>query len=114
MARFRIGSSNQFQVSDCSIAISDSDYVLRVNSDGSINISTENTDGGNINVVIQATDENGNHVPISVVGADQDELKTADLDSRDLLESVVEELKIMNLHLLTITNMSLNKEDVEV
>lgn len=61
----------------------------------------------------QGTDEDGNTWPISVVGAAQNELRTADEDQRDLLTSLLKEMKIMNIHLASITSMYIDREEIE-
>ena len=63
---------------------------------------------------LTATDLDGNTQPISVIGAEQDTLKVADDESRDLLYSVIKELKILNLHMSFITDNVIDREDVEV
>jgi hypothetical protein len=63
---------------------------------------------------LTATDLDGNTQPISVIGAEQDTLKVADDESRDLLYNVIRELKILNLHMSVITDNNIRKEDVEV
>jgi len=60
----------------------------------------------------QGTDSEGNTQPISIVSADQDQSRIADCESRDLLENIVEELKIMNVQLSNMTDMVIDKEDI--
>ena len=114
MAKRRLTSDKNFEIADVAVAVGDEDYIVHPNSDGSINVSTEGTDSGNINIVIQATDENGNHIPISAIGPDNDEMKIINIAQEDLLVNVIQELKIMNMHLSLITSMTINKEEVEV
>ena len=61
----------------------------------------------------QGTDTEGNTQPISVVGADQDQMRVADLESRDLLGNILEQLKIMNIHLSDVSDMQIGREDIE-
>lgn len=63
---------------------------------------------------LTATDLHGNTQPISVIGAEQDTLKVADDESRDLLYNVIKELKILNLHMSIITDNTIDREEVEV
>lgn len=60
----------------------------------------------------QGTDIDGNTQKISVVGADKDELRVADMDQRDLLESILKQLKIMNIHLSIMTDNQIDKKDI--
>ena len=84
------------------VQVWDGDEKIEVNTDGSINI------------VLKVVDEEGNNVPIGVVGAAQNELRVGDEDTRDLLTSLIEEMKIMNTHLSLITDTSIDREETEV
>jgi len=66
------------------------------------------------NGTLKATDVNGNTQNIGVVGPQQDELKTSDLNQQDILENIVKELKMMNLHLALMTDVDIDRETVEV
>jgi hypothetical protein len=61
-----------------------------------------------------ATDTDGDTQPVGVVGAQQDTLKVADDESRDLLFNVIQELRILNMHMTDMTDNVISKEDVEV
>jgi hypothetical protein len=63
---------------------------------------------------LTATDLDGNTQPIAVIGVEQDTLKAADDNSRDLLYNIIKELKILNLHMSIITDNTIDREDVEV
>jgi len=63
---------------------------------------------------LTATDLDGNTQPISVIGVEQDTLKVADDEARDLLYNVIKELKILNLHMSVITDNTIDREEVEV
>ncbi len=62
----------------------------------------------------QGTDDDGNTQPISVVGPSQNELRVSDLEGRDYLQEIVKELKIMNIHLSMVTDVSIDREELEV
>lgn len=64
--------------------------------------------------IVKGTDTEGNTQNIGVVGAQQDELKISDLNQQDMLTNIIKELKIMNMHLALMTDISLNREEVEV
>lgn len=64
--------------------------------------------------IVKGTDVDGNTQNIGVVGAQQDELKISDLNQQDMLTNIIKELKIMNMHLALMTDISLNREEVEV
>ena len=66
------------------------------------------------NARVIGTDVDGNAQFVSVIGPEQDTLKAADDESRDLLYDVIKELKILNLHMAFITDNALGREDVEV
>lgn len=66
------------------------------------------------NARVIGTDIDGNAQFVSVIGPEQDTLKAADDESRDLLYDVIKELKILNLHMAFITDNALGREDVEV
>lgn len=66
------------------------------------------------NGAVKGTDVDGDTQNIGVAGAAQDELKTSDLYQQDVLTNVVKELKIMNTHLALMTDVSVDREDVEV
>lgn len=63
---------------------------------------------------LKGTDGDGNTQEISVVGPYQDELKIADLDQRNLLTNIIKELKILNYHMSKITDLHIERQDVEV
>jgi hypothetical protein len=63
---------------------------------------------------VVATDINGDTQPVGVIGASQDTLKVADDEARDLLFNVIQELRILNMHMTDMTDNVIQKEDVEV
>lgn len=60
------------------------------------------------------TDLDGDAQFISVIGEEQDTLKVADDESRDSLNNIIKELKILNLHMSFITDNTIKRSDVEV
>ncbi len=63
---------------------------------------------------VVATDTDGDTQPVGVVGTQQDTLKVADDESRGLLFNVIQELRILNMHMTDMTDNVIEKEDVEV
>jgi len=63
---------------------------------------------------VLGTDSNGNTQEISVQGPKLDELKVSDNESRDSLNNIIKELKILNIHLSILTDMNITRQDVEV
>jgi hypothetical protein len=61
-----------------------------------------------------ATDLQGDAQNIAVIGEEQDTLKVADDEARDLLYNVIKELKILNLHMSIVTDNDIRREEVEV
>ena len=61
------------------------------------------------NARVIGTDVDGNAQFVSVIGPEQDTLKAADDESRDLLYDVIKELKILNLHMAFITDKALGR-----
>ena len=62
---------------------------------------------------LKATDVNGNSQPISVIGAESDILKVGDLDTSTTLLKILKELRIMNLYLSHITDIDIERSDIE-
>jgi hypothetical protein len=60
------------------------------------------------------TDTEGDTQPISVMGPQQDSLKIEDQEQYGLLNNILKELKIMNLHMTLITDNHIQSQDVEV
>jgi len=60
----------------------------------------------------QGIDSEGNTQPVGVVGADQDELKIADLEARDWLQDIIKELRIMNVQISAMTDIEIDKKDI--
>ena len=61
----------------------------------------------------QGTDTDGNTQPVSVVGPHSDELKIADIEQRDILYSILEQLKILNLYMASMSDMIIDESNVE-
>jgi hypothetical protein len=62
----------------------------------------------------QGIDIEGDTQPISVMGPEQDSLKIEDQEQYGLLNNILKELKIMNLHLTSMTDNHIQSQDVEV
>ena len=62
---------------------------------------------------LKATDVNGNTQNISIVGAESDTLKIGDFDSAFLLSKILKELRIMNLYLSHMTDIAIERSDIE-
>ena len=60
----------------------------------------------------QGTDTEGNTQPIAVVGSTPDELKVADMESRDYLQEIINELMIMNTHSYALTDLGIDREEM--
>ena len=60
----------------------------------------------------QGVDVEGNTQPIAVVGAPLNELRIADLESRDYLQEVIKEIKIMNMHLSIMSDLIIDRKDI--
>ena len=61
-----------------------------------------------------ATDRDGNTQNISISGPEQDEVRVSDFEQENLLNSILKELKKMNIHFSIINDMFIKNEDVEV
>jgi hypothetical protein len=62
---------------------------------------------------LKATDTNGNTKDIGVVGEYQDTIKVSDVETSQYLYEVLKQLKIMNIHLSNMTDMDIEKADIE-
>jgi len=63
---------------------------------------------------LTAIDVEGNTQDIGVVGPEQDTLKVSDDESKDLLYAIIKELKMLNLHMASITDLIITSSEVEV
>lgn len=61
---------------------------------------------------LKATDSDGNTQSIKVIGAEQDTLKVGDLETSTYLYNILKELKILNLHMATITDNFIENRDI--
>ena len=61
---------------------------------------------------VLGTDQDGNTQPIAAQGVDSDELKMSDFESRDYLQAMVKQLKILNFHMMLLTETAVKEEDV--
>ena len=61
---------------------------------------------------VLGTDHLGDTQPITAQGADSDELKMSDFESRDHLLSIITELKILNFHMSMLTETTVKEEDI--
>jgi len=62
---------------------------------------------------LKATDVDGNTQSIGVVGQEQDELKVADDINRELLYTIIKELKILNYHMSIMTDNIITERDID-
>lgn len=60
------------------------------------------------------TDADGNVTSIGAIEPGLDTLKVGDMETRELLYKVIKELKILNLHMSYMTDLVIDKEEVEV
>jgi hypothetical protein len=63
---------------------------------------------------VKGTDIDGNTADITAQGPENDELKVSDNESRDYLQRIIKELKILNLHMSLMTDENIRVHDVEV
>jgi len=68
---------------------------------------------GSSSSTLKATDTNGNTKSIGVIGENQDTLKVGDLETSVYLYEILKQLKIMNIHLSNMTDMGIEKSDIE-
>ena len=61
---------------------------------------------------VLGTDQNGDTQDITAQGIRSDELKISDFESRDYLETIVDQLKILNFHMMLLTETSVEEEDI--
>ena len=59
---------------------------------------------------VLGTDEDGNTQEIGTQG---DELKITDNESRDYLQAILAEMRVMNFHLALMSDVSISTDDVE-
>ena len=62
--------------------------------------------------VIAGLDRDGDSQAVGVIGAGSDTLKVGSLDERELLELILQQQKITNLHLRSATGEKITEEDV--
>lgn len=63
---------------------------------------------------LKGTTPNGDISDIGTVGPDYDQVKTNDVDNYILLTAMLKELKIMNLHMMQITDTHITNEDIDI
>lgn len=62
---------------------------------------------------LKGTDPDGNTQSVGVLDAEQNSLRVGDDESRTLLNAILKELKILNLHMAFVTDNFIEKEDVD-
>ena len=61
---------------------------------------------------VLGTDQNGDTSEITAHGMNGDELSVSDFESRDYLQTMVKELKILNFHMMLLTDTAVEEEDI--
>lgn len=62
--------------------------------------------------VTQGVDIDGNTEKVSVVGAEKNELRVSDIDQADYLYEILVQLRIMNIHLSSLSDMQIDKKEL--
>jgi len=61
----------------------------------------------------QGVDVDGNTHAVSIIGSELDTLKVGDLSSSTYLGKILKQLKIMNIHMSSLTDMVIENSDIE-
>ena len=69
---------------------------------------TDDTGG----ILLHGKDPDGTAQPVGIQGVENDEVKISDIELEDLLDEIIKEMKIMNLHMAIITDIYIRDEDI--
>ena len=71
-------------------------------------IITDDTGG----VLLHGKDPDETAQPVGIQGTENNELKTSDIELEDLLDQVIKEMQIMNMHMALITDIYIRDSDI--